>query len=203
MGRMPMLQLGQPGCQSCQIIFLCMPLMLLAVWLWAEEVLDGIGVAQGNMIGISPGGWLVLKLASVAADRIGSAVLMSSAGFVSINIKLVLQILFKNLSRNPRTIATNLVKLLSGPDLPVDPFYVDFFESILCTKYKSETLTPKLHDLEIQKLQAPTYLLMEEFERSFNPYIGLKRGVNLLPTWWLKKLCQVLVIQCSIKIQFG
>jgi len=48
---------------------------------WAAETLAGLGLKRANMIGASNGGWLILKLASVAPDLVGSAVLMSSAGF--------------------------------------------------------------------------------------------------------------------------
>jgi pimeloyl-ACP methyl ester carboxylesterase len=51
---------------------------------WAADTLSGLGVHQANLIGASHGGWLIAKLATVVPDMIGSAVLMSYAGLVSI-----------------------------------------------------------------------------------------------------------------------
>jgi len=33
----------------------------------------------------------------------------------------------------------------------------------------------------LRKLTAPTYLLMGQYEASFNPYKAIERGINLLP----------------------
>lgn len=43
-----------------------------------------------------------------------------------------------------------------------------------------EPIAPSIHDEEIKKLTAPTYVLMGEYEKSFNPYQALERAINLL-----------------------
>ncbi|MGB2964856.1 MAG: alpha/beta hydrolase [Anaerolineales bacterium] len=148
---------------------------------WAAEVVRGLDIQRGNMIGVSNGGWLVLKLGSNAPDLVGSAILLSSAGFMPISIKLMLQIIVSALSGKPPEIAENLVKLLSPPDLPPDPFYVEFFELILTSKFRSEPISPRIRDEELKKFHPPTYLLMGQYETSFNPYRAVKRAVDLLP----------------------
>lgn len=52
---------------------------------WAAEALRALGLKRANMIGASNGGWLVGKLGSVAPEMIGSATLMSSAGFMALS----------------------------------------------------------------------------------------------------------------------
>jgi len=148
---------------------------------WAAEVVRGLDIQRGNMIGVSNGGWLVLKLGSTAPHLIGSAILLSSAGFMPVSIKLVLQIIVSALSGKPPEIAENLVKLLSPPDLPPDPFYIEFIELILTSKFQSEPISPRIRDEELKKFHSPTYLLMGQYERSFNPYRAVKRAVDLLP----------------------
>jgi len=133
------------------------------------------------MIGISNGGWLILKLGCVAPDQIGSAILLSSAGFRSISVKLVFKIISRSLSKNPKVTAERLVELLSPPDLPMDPFYVEFFTLILESKFRGEQIAPRIRDEELRKLTAPTMLLMGEHETSFNPYKAIERGLRLLP----------------------
>jgi len=148
---------------------------------WAAEALAGLGLGQANMIGASNGGWLILKLGSVAPDRVGSAVLMSSAGFLPVSAGLVLRMIPRSLFKAPEEIARGLYELLSPPDLPPDPFYLDFFELMVRSGFRSESMAPALPDGEIAQLAAPVCLLMGQYEVSFNPYRALERGLRLLP----------------------
>lgn len=148
---------------------------------WAAEVVRGLDLPRANMIGSSIGGWMILKLGSVAADLVASATLLSPAGLMPVSMRLIFQVTACSLSKNPRTIAEQLVALLSPPDLPVDPFYLDFFELILTSKFRGETIAPRLGDEEIRQLRAPTCILIGQFERTFDPYKALERGVRLLP----------------------
>jgi pimeloyl-ACP methyl ester carboxylesterase len=148
---------------------------------WAAEALEGLGLARANMIGASNGGWLILKLGSVAPDMIGSAVLMSSAGFMSISMRTVLRMIPRSLFKSPEGIARGLLELLSPPDSPPDPFFLAFFELIVVSGFRSEQMAPALSEEEIEKLTAPTYLLMGQYEVSFNPYKAIERGLALLP----------------------
>ena len=63
---------------------------------WAAETLAKLGLQRANMIGASNGGWLIGKLGSVAPDMIGSAVLMSSAGFMPLSIRQTLRMSSKS-----------------------------------------------------------------------------------------------------------
>jgi pimeloyl-ACP methyl ester carboxylesterase len=148
---------------------------------WAAEVVKALDLQQANMIGISNGGWLILKLGGVAAELIASAILLSSAGLMPVSMKLVWQIVTRSVNKDPRVIAERLVELLSPPDLPADPFYIDFFELILTSKFRGEQIAPRITDEELQTLNAPVYILMGQYERSFDAYKALERGVNLLP----------------------
>jgi pimeloyl-ACP methyl ester carboxylesterase len=148
---------------------------------WAAEVVTGLGLPNANMIGASNGGWLILKLGSVAPERIGTATLQSSAGLQPVSLKLILRIVASSLNRDPKVIARKLLELLSPPDLPADPFYLEFFELILTSKFRSEPVAPRISDDEIRKLTVPTYLLMGQYETSFDPYKAIKCGVSLMP----------------------
>jgi pimeloyl-ACP methyl ester carboxylesterase len=148
---------------------------------WAAEALEGLGLTRANMIGASNGGWLILKLGSVAPEMIGSAVLMSSAGFLSISMVTVLRMIPRSLFKPPEEVARGLLELLSPPDAPPDPFYLAFFELIVVSGFRSEQMAPALSKEEIGKLNAPTYLLMGQYEASFNPCKAIERGLALLP----------------------
>jgi pimeloyl-ACP methyl ester carboxylesterase len=148
---------------------------------WAAETLEELGLKQENMIGASNGGWLIGKLAGVAPEMIGSAVLMSSAGLMNLNMMLALRMLPRILFKPPPEAARGMLALLSPPDLPPDPFLLEFFELIFASRFRSEQNAPCIDGAELQHLTAPTYLLMGEYEVSFNPYRALKRGLSLLP----------------------
>ena len=84
-------------------------------------------------------------------------------------------------SNDLRIIAERLLDLLSPPDLPSDPFYLEFFEMILTSKFRGEAIAPRISDREIRRVTAPTALLMGQHERSFDPYKAIERGIRLLP----------------------
>lgn len=148
---------------------------------WAAEVVRGLSLDRANMIGASNGGWLILKLGAVDPEIIASAILLSSAGFLSVSISLVFHIITRSLHKNPSVIAERLLELLSPPDLPLDPFYLAFFELILTSKFRAEQIAPRIPNEEISRLTAPTFILMGQYERSFNPYKAIERGISLLP----------------------
>jgi pimeloyl-ACP methyl ester carboxylesterase len=147
---------------------------------WAAEALEAFGVGPANMIGASQGGWLIGKLGSVAPDRVGSAVLMSSAGFLPLSLREILRLLPRVLFRSTEEAAKEMLATVSAPDVPPDPFFLELFELML-RYFRSEAIVPVLSDTELEALQAPTYLLMGQYESSFNPYKALERGLRLLP----------------------
>jgi len=148
---------------------------------WAAETLRGLGLTQANVMGASNGGWLIGKLAGVAPELIGCAVLMSTAGFSALNWWGTLRMLPGILLKPPAAAARNLVAQVSPPDLPADPFFLQFFELMLTSRFISEMSGPLLTDVEIQQLTAPSYLLMGQYESLVNPFQTVKRALRLLP----------------------
>jgi pimeloyl-ACP methyl ester carboxylesterase len=148
---------------------------------WAAEALGGLGLRRANMIGASNGSWLIGKLGSVAPEMIASAILMSPAGLVRLSMVQALRMIPRVLLRPPAEAARQLVALLSPPDLPADPFNQEFLELMLASRFRSERAAPLLSDTELSQLAAPTYLLVGQYEASFNPYRAIKRGLSLLP----------------------
>jgi pimeloyl-ACP methyl ester carboxylesterase len=149
--------------------------------LWAADVLGGLELDRANMIGVSNGGWLVLKLASVAPDRIACAVLMSSAGFARMSLTAVLRMIPALLRRSPEEIARRLMATVSPPDMPLDPAFLELFELTLRSGFRSKPFPPALPDEEIGRLSAPTYLLMGQYENAFDPYRAIQRALRSLP----------------------
>jgi pimeloyl-ACP methyl ester carboxylesterase len=148
---------------------------------WALEVLKGLDLKRANMVGASNGGWMIVKLASVAPKTVGCAVLMSSAGLRPLDYWAALRTIPKVLCKTPDEMACRLLEAVSAPNAPADPFFLAYFQLMIESGFRSERLAPTLRDEEIRCLTAPTCLLMAQYEASFNPYKAIKRGVRLLP----------------------
>jgi pimeloyl-ACP methyl ester carboxylesterase len=133
------------------------------------------------MMGASNGGWLIIKLGSVAPEMIGSAVLISSAGFRPINKKFVLQFMMPYLIKSPPEMARRFLELLSPPDFPPNPDTLELFELIMEHFHLERRSPPVIPNAEIRRLTAPTCLMMGQYEVTFNPYRVIERGLSLLP----------------------
>jgi len=152
----------------------------LAYGQWAAEVLQGLALKRASMIGASQGGWLIAKLGNVAPEAIESATLMSSAGFLPLNLFQVFRMLPRVLFKPPEEAARQMLAIVSAPDVPPNPFFLELLE-LMVRYFRSEAAVPAMYDEEIRKLTAPTYLLMGQYEMAMNPYKVIERGVALLP----------------------
>jgi pimeloyl-ACP methyl ester carboxylesterase len=147
---------------------------------WAAEVLEGLELRRASMVGISQGGWLIVKLANVSPEAIESATLMSMAGFLPLSLAMVVRTLPRVLFKPPEEVARQMVAAVSAPDEPPNPFFLELLEMML-RHFRSEAAPPVLRDEEIRVLTAPTCLLMGQYETALNPYKVIERGVDVLP----------------------
>jgi pimeloyl-ACP methyl ester carboxylesterase len=152
----------------------------LAYGQWAAEVLDQLELAKANMIGASQGTWLITKLANVAPEMIRSAVLLSAAGIMPLDLMMVFQVLPRVLFKSPEVASKAMVDVVTPPDVTLDPYFQELLELML-RHFRSESAAPVMPDEEIKKLTAPSYLLMGQYETAVKPYKVLERGVSLLP----------------------
>ena len=73
------------------------------------------------------------------------------------------------------------MEVVSPPNMPLDPAFLELFELTLRSGFRSKPFPPALPDEEIARLSALTYLLMGEYENSFNPYKAIQRALRILP----------------------
>jgi pimeloyl-ACP methyl ester carboxylesterase len=149
---------------------------------WMADVLDQLQVERGHMIGISNGAWLVLKLATVAPERIASALLMGAAGFVPLRLGAMARILpvILNPFQTPETKTIRLLRVTSPPDYQPDPQQVQLI-TLLINYFRAESVPKPLTDSELVALTAPTALLMGEYDRIFNGDLVIERARKVLP----------------------
>lgn len=152
----------------------------LAYGKWADEVLEGLELEQASMIGISQGAWMIAKLANVAVERIKNATLMSAAGFLPLDMMMVLRTLPRVLFKSTEEAARAMVDAVTPADVQLDPLFLEILV-LMMKHFRSEAAPPVMPDDQIRMLTAPTYLLMGQYETAVKPYKVIKRGVELLP----------------------
>ncbi len=75
--------IGQPNNSSP----LSPPVRGLGYGIWLSELLDKLGVDSCAIVGMSFGGFLIVKMAQVAPERIRKAIFMGPAGFTGLHIR--------------------------------------------------------------------------------------------------------------------
>lgn len=150
---------------------------------WMADTLDALNIERAHMIGISNGGWLILKLATVRPAKIASAILMSSAGFVGARLGLIWKMLpVVALGRflSPEAQAIRFARAMGSPVVPVAPQDLEMF-TVLLGYFKYEQAPGPLSDADLRCLTAPTYILMGEYEAAFTPAAVIRRAKAVLP----------------------
>jgi pimeloyl-ACP methyl ester carboxylesterase len=155
---------------------------------WLVDVLDALRVERTNVVGISFGGRLTLKLGAHAPHRIIKAVLLSPIGLVAMDFKLFLRLLPTGLNLNPSggETARRLIRtLFTLPETTACREVEDLF--VLFGKhYRQESISGlpmafPLPQAELRRFNVPTLLLMGQREQLFNPRRVIERAQKILP----------------------
>lgn len=146
---------------------------------WAADVLAALQVIRAHHVGISGGGWMIIKLANVAPQTIQTATLISSAGFKPVTPRLILKMLPYMIFSKPENAARQFLKIMSPPGYEIPESDIQAFSHLF--NFKSERSIPVLPDAEIRQLNAPTLLLMGQYEVTFNPQMVIQRARQLIP----------------------
>jgi pimeloyl-ACP methyl ester carboxylesterase len=151
-----------------------------AYGLWLADVLDGLALTRPALVGGSGGAWLILKLAEVAPERIGRAVLLSPAGVVRPRLGFLLGAARVGMLRPDESTPLRYARLASPPPLQVDEAEVSLGAAALLA-LKPQLPPPTLPDLSLRRLTAPTMILLGELEAIFPPNAVLRRARRVLP----------------------
>lgn len=146
---------------------------------WASDVLSSMGIAKAHCLGVSQGAWLIMQLATVSPEKIASASLLSAAGFLPIDIRIIFTMLPVMLFNKPEVAARKFLKLMGMPGSEPTENDVRIFSLLM--RFKNENGTPVMRDEDIRCLTAPTQILMTQYEKAYDPYKVLRRAVTLLP----------------------
>ncbi len=153
--------------------------------MWLTDVLDSLGIQRANFVGFSLGGWLTLKLAYFAPERISRVVLISPVGVVSFRLVYLLKaalfiIGYKLFSSE--TAMRKLARLTAGPSASnsVVEEFADAGGGALRNFYMLPLIFP-VRRRTLQALTAPTLGLMGRFDTFCNPRAVLERLSSHLP----------------------
>jgi pimeloyl-ACP methyl ester carboxylesterase len=155
---------------------------------WVADLFDALDISQAMLIGVSGGGWVVLKCAVYAPERVIKAVVVSPVGlsgsfsrwtqFVRSPLFGVVIGLFPF-----RPAIGWAARSFTGPHASGSPWYASFVEGIyLSRKYFKGTMPPgPLTDDELRRITSPTLVLVGEQEHLYHPSAAVERARRLIP----------------------
>jgi pimeloyl-ACP methyl ester carboxylesterase len=146
---------------------------------WMVDVFDALGIDRANVAGTSRGGWLTLKIASFAPERVRRIVPMSAEGIASVRLRFLMR-MFPVLAFPGRKTVSGLMRFLTPSDLPVLESVVEERLVVYKTFRQSGMRPPTFTDNELSRISAPTLLLYGEQEPVYS-LEAIRRRAERLP----------------------
>lgn len=150
---------------------------------WLVDVLRALNLPPVRVIGISGGGWLTLKLAAFAPAYVRQAVALSASGLVPFQLSFFLNATPALLFPHATTLRWFLNSVTS-PEAPKDTAGFAEFQKMLAVSlwhYKARSRPAFIPAAELQRIQAPTFLFMGQYERTVNPHASVARAKRFIP----------------------
>jgi pimeloyl-ACP methyl ester carboxylesterase len=150
---------------------------------WLTEIADRLGVGSAHVVGISGGGWLGLKWAAHAPERVRKLVAVSTDGLVGLNPAIVFSRgMWVGLIPTRRTVRW-FVDLVSSHDVEKGEDHEAFLSFLLPTlkHFRTQRNPGLLLEQELRDVTAPTLVLLGEQERLFDPRRAAARARSLIP----------------------
>jgi len=160
---------------------------------WLLDVVDALGIAKANMVGLSFGARLVMRFAAYAPQRIQRLALLSPIGITRQRLSIVWHILPLGMDwRKPseQKIRDLVHRVLDTPGHRLDEdcaeaMYVVFRHYRPVAGFKKMidglALFLPLPASELRRITAPTLLLVGEHEQLCDPQAVIARGRRDLP----------------------
>lgn len=151
---------------------------------WLIDVMDGLGIDRGPVVGLSQGAWVAASAAHAAPERITRLVLLAPAATLR-PFRLPFWLLFRGLQDvlpkgDPMVQARRTFRLVG-----LEPDQRFLQQTARGTEHFREQRPPvlptALSDEELRAITAPTLLLLAENEVLYNPRKALARARRLIP----------------------
>lgn len=150
---------------------------------WLCDVLDALGLERARFVGVSGGGWLILKLATLHSGRIERAVVISTAGLggPTLSAGAIPATLWPILRPSRRSVAAFL-RLTAAPGWSPSDHVLEaferFFRHVAVLRLGAQ---PVFSDEQLRRITAPLLILEGEHERLFSPRRAVARARALIP----------------------
>ncbi len=193
---------GQPGRSATRP-----PSLLDDGWSWwLEDVLDGLGLARTALAGTCLGGWMVMRFAAYAPQRVSHAILLSPVGIAPFRIYWRSGVpLVLNLRSDPTYYGQRLMRMVFVPPGSGLKFNREVFYalSLVVKHYNAGALAgmsaqPNLREVlrgtralikfvrgepswVLRKVSVPTLLLVGQHEGIFDARKAVQRALRHMP----------------------
>ena len=149
---------------------------------WLVDVLNGLEIPRARLVGVSGGGWLALRLATLGRERIDRAALISSSGFAWpwLSLSAIPATLWPILLPSRRSVRAFL-RFLSAPGWSPPEDVLEVFERLFRhAALRRLEPQPPFSDSELRAVRVPILLLVGEHERIFSPQRTVARARALI-----------------------
>lgn len=150
---------------------------------WLSEVMEGLALKRAHVVGVSWGGFVAIRLAAFAPERIERLALLVPAGVVNGShwegfTKVGLPMMLYRMSPSERRLKALVRHLLTTTDDDWMPYLGDAFRA-----FNMDMRVPALaRPEELRGLKAPTLVLGADGDVSFPGQRLLARAPELFPT---------------------
>ncbi|WIG98744.1 alpha/beta hydrolase [Myxococcus sp. SDU36] len=150
---------------------------------WLRDVLDGLALQRPHVVGVSWGGFVSIRLAAIAPERIDRLALLFPAGVVNGShwdglTKVALPMMLYRMSPSERRLKAFVRHLLTTTDDDWAPFLGDAVRACNMDMRVPALAKPE----ELERLKAPTLVMAGDGDVSFPGEKLLTRARVLFPT---------------------
>jgi pimeloyl-ACP methyl ester carboxylesterase len=148
---------------------------------WLVDVLDAFDVERATALGVSLGGYVVLRGASVAPDRIDRAVLWVPAGLVNPPLIRMIRVMWSGLAYAIFQNRSRLEAILGDMFTDFDDDYVEFFADSLAHVHPDRRFPATLADEALEDWSAPVMLVAHGSDPLFPAEPLVERAEEVIP----------------------
>ena len=145
---------------------------------WLADVLDGLGLRRAAVVGLSQGGWVALRFATVFPERVTHLALLGPGGLVHPRLSFVLKAIA--LSSLGKRGVRAMVAAVTAPR-PLHPEVVAYMEAIHAHFRPRVERLPLLRDEELLRLTMPVLLVAGGRDAFFDARKSCARLERLVP----------------------
>jgi pimeloyl-ACP methyl ester carboxylesterase len=147
---------------------------------WLEQVFDMLHIEQAHVAGMSFGGWLAVKLAIHAPERVRALSLLAPAGFMWASAGFLWRGMRAGISMRLEH-ARQLTEFCSGKRVTINDEDCELLHTVFQYHRGNAEPPPPFSDARLRKLLIPAQVLMGSHDRIFQPSVVLRRAQRTLP----------------------